>query len=159
MTNLIQRWLSDHVEDINGEQKPAMMSVPIPVAALPPPSPPPMLDEHRQKAKVIAEANAFITEWAKERDDDKKLIGDLRSEVAELLLTLESEKRKSKILEDEITKRADDQQRLQAEIDEFRKWHSLTRACWDKWGIKPPEKKPRLPKKKKEVKTVEIGDG
>jgi hypothetical protein len=118
--------------------------------------------------RVIAEANTLVMQWMAERAEKDDIIGQLRGEVAELVLTLESERRKSHTLELDVATALNDVQTLQstitenrqkhqAELDEMRKLMAITRGLWDKWGIQQQPKKPRAPKKKP-VK-VEIGSG
>jgi len=172
----LRNWLQGHADDLNGEHATENFK-PIPTATLPdvtkpPPFPigapvgekPQITNEHQ--VRVIAEANTLIMQWMAERAEKDEIIGKLRGEVAELVLTLQSEKRKTAALELDVATALNNEQtainqaaeqlnKLQARIDEMQKLMSVTRGLWDKWEIQLQPKKPRAPKKK--IVKVEIG--
>lgn len=138
-----------HVPPI-AKVEPAMKK-PLPFHIAPVDTPP--NDDHA--ATVVAQAHSYIEQWKVERIAQQKTIDDLRIELTELALMLESERRKVAALELDLAEAHNNLQTQQSQIEEYRKFMSVwkemndrTRAVFDRFGIQAPPKKERKPNAK-----------
>jgi hypothetical protein len=145
-------WLKGKLDEEAFMQAIAIPAANMTVAAQPPPieKAPELVDKYQ----VIAQAHHFVDELRRREETMKAEIDKLKGDMAELVLILEAEKRKSHALEVGLLTAANDKQALQSQITEYRQLHSLTRGLWDKWEIKPPPKKERNHKPKTVAKLV-----
>jgi hypothetical protein len=104
---------------------------------------------------VLTKAHEIVQKIEAERNADKAEIGKLQGNLAEVLLLLESEKRKVSLLELDLVTAANNTQALASQMQEMRQFLSLQRQLLDRWEIKTPPKKKRNGKKKAEKPVVE----
>ena len=146
----IPQWLTARIGDDDMSESYPMM--PPAVATIPPPLP----DDDDRTAIVKA---AAVYDEIKRREED------LQVQLTEALLSRQTDRQKIGFLEKEsaelhleIARLQNTIATLQADVMDKDKFMSLVRQVLDKYGIKPPPKKPRPPRRKKEIVRHEISN-
>jgi hypothetical protein len=137
-------WLGgreDELEEMEQTEPPAIPTI----ALLPHPTPP----DEETRLRVISQAHSYVEQIKVERANDRAQIDTLHGEIAELVLMVESEKRKNGVLEADLAELHNTITTLQSQVEDYRRFLSLVRQCIDKWDVKPLPKKERKPRKEK----------
>jgi hypothetical protein len=104
----------------------------------------PDFSEHDRKRLVMQEAAVAHDEYMRER-----------AIMQESIDAAKGDKREIEFLKIENASLHNEIQQLQTKVEEFNKFHSVMCGYWQRWSIKPPEKKKRVQRAKKKEPAAE----
>jgi len=104
---------------------------------------PPQYSQADHERDILAKAAVIHDQLMRDRADAEKRIADLQIQLTEALLSRQGDGKKTEILELENAQLRNDLQSMQVDLNELRRFMSLVKQVLDKFGIKPPEKRPR----------------
>src|SRR5262245_6697902 len=95
---------------------------------------------------ILGKAAVIHDQLMRDRADAEQKITDLQIQLDEALLSRQVDGKKTEMLEKENSQLRDTIAKLQSEVNDYRTFMSLQKKALDAWGIKAPEKKPRVKK-------------
>jgi hypothetical protein len=96
---------------------------------------------------IFGRAAVMLEQLKRDREDALRREQELQVQLAEAVLSHQSEGKKVIFLELENASLRNDIQTLQSDVERYREFMSKVKGILDLFGIKAPEKKPRKAKK------------
>lgn len=114
----------------------------------------PEFSEADQDKMIFGRAAVMLEQLKRDREDALRREQELQVQLAEAVLSHQSEGKKVIFLELENVSLRNDIQTLQSDVERYREFMSKVKGILDLFGVKAPEKKPRKAKSKVTIEAV-----